>query len=184
MVLNDAITRCAWLTDDPLYVAYHDLEWGVPSFDDRHLFECLMLEAMQAGLSWLTVLKKREHYRKAFYHFDPQKIVDNLLDSTEDLMLNAGIIRHRLKINALLNNAQKVLKIIQKEGSFSNHVWGYVNNKPLPASIKPRSSCLESHHMSQGLKKEGFKFLGPTTCYSFMQAVGMINDHSEKCFKK
>ena len=175
---------CDWLTSDPLYLAYHDNEWGVPSYDDRHLFECLMLEAMQSGLSWITILKKRDNYRKAFHNFNAQKIVDTLLESADELMLNAGIVRHRLKINAILNNAQQFLVLLEKHGSFSRYMWGYVHGKPLTPSLEARSSCLESEQMSKGLKKDGFKFLGPTTCYSFMQAVGMVNDHSEKCFRK
>ena len=182
-MIISSLNRCSWLTDDPLYLAYHDNEWGVASYDDRHLFECLNLEAMQSGLSWLTILKKRDNYRKAFCNFEAQQIVDTLLDSTDDLMQNAGIIRHRLKINAILNNAQKYLSIIDRHGSFHEYLWGFVNGTPISASIAPRSSCLESEKMSKALKKEGFQFVGAVTCYSFMQAVGMVNDHSPECFR-
>lgn len=174
--------RCHWVSQDPLYQAYHDEEWGVPTFDDRRLFECLMLEAMQSGLSWLTVLKKRENYRQAFHHFNVHDIVKYLSGSTSELMQNAGIIRHRLKIDAILHNAQQVV-LLEKQGrSFSEFIWSFVDGKPLDVTHNQRSSCVESKQMSKGLKKAGFKFVGEVTCYSFMQAVGMINDHSPECF--
>tara|TARA_B110000879_G_C10998928_1_gene442273 strand:+ start:70 stop:633 length:564 start_codon:yes stop_codon:yes gene_type:complete len=175
--------RCQWLTDDPLYLAYHDNEWGVPSHDDRHLFECLMLEGMQAGLSWLTILKKRVNYRNAFCNFNVQDIVDTLLNDADELMQNKGIVRHRLKINAILNNAQQVLRLAEREGSLSHFLWSFVDDKPLTQSREARAFSPESSRMSKGLKTEGFKFLGQTTCYSFMQAVGMVNDHSPECFR-
>lgn len=180
----DSQQRCQWVGIDPLYLTYHDNEWGVPSYDDRHLFECLMLEAMQSGLSWLTILKKRENYRQTFYNFVVEEIVYNLFDATDELMLNAGIVRHRLKINAIIHNAKQVMALNEKEGSFSDFLWSFVDGKILPPSVEPRSSSIESKNMGRALKEIGFKFVGEITCYSFMQSVGMINDHSADCFRR
>lgn len=176
------LTRCSWVSDEQIYQAYHDIEWGSPSYEDRHLFECLTLEGMQAGLSWITILKKRENYRKAFYNFEAQKIVEYLLNSTEQLMQNTGIVRHELKIKAILNNAQKFLVIQNSYGSFSDYIWSFAPSAPVLGE-PVRSSSIESTKMSKDLKKNGFKFVGPVTCYSFMQAVGMVNDHSKSCFR-
>lgn len=175
--------RCEWVSKDPLYLAYHDEEWGVPSYDDRHLFECLMLEGMQSGLSWLTILKKRENYRQAFYNFDVKKIAKHLPNRIDELMQNTGIVRHRLKINAIIHNAQQVIELTEKADSFSDFLWSFVNHAPQTSNHEIRSLSPESTQMSKALKKAGFKFVGEVTCYSFMQAVGMVNDHSPNCFR-
>jgi len=182
-------TRCSWLdTNKPDYVAYHDNEWGVPVYDDKKLFEFLTLESAQAGLSWYTILKKRNGYKNAFADFDVHKVAAFTEQDIERLMLDAGIVRNRLKIAATVNNAKCFIKIQQEFGSFSNYQWQFVGNKPqvnnlnsdddTPA-ITPTSSAF-----AKDLKKRGFKFLGPTTVYAHMQACGMVNDHSNNCFRK
>ncbi len=181
------VNRCNWVSQDPLYQAYHDNEWGVPVYDDATLFEFILLESMQAGLSWITVLKKREHYRAAFDQFDYLKIAQYDDLKVEELMQNAGIIRNRLKIMAAINNAQKFQRIQDEFGSFSNYIWAYVDQKPLLNQWKtikevPATTPL-SDQISKDLKKRGFKFLGTTTMYAFMQAVGIVNDHVENCFR-
>ena len=170
----------------PIYAEYHDAEWGRPVHDDRKLFEMLILEGAQAGLSWETVLKKREAYREAFDNFDPQKIA--LYDDAkkEELMANAGIIRNRLKINAAVINAKLFLEIAEKHGSFDKFIWAYVDNKPIVGhwesfEYMPLTTPI-SDRISKELKKMGFKFVGSTIIYSFMQAVGMVNDHLKQCF--
>ena len=170
----------------PLYIEYHDKEWGRPVHDDNKLFEMLILEGMQAGLSWITVLNKREAYRKAFDGFDPKKIV--LYDDAKksELMTNAGIIRNRLKINAVITNAKLFLEIVEKYGSFDKFIWGYVNHKPIVGHWEkfediPLTTPI-SDKISKDLKKMGFKFVGSSIIYAFMQAVGMVNDHLTKCF--
>lgn len=178
--------RCQWSTSDPLYIAYHDEEWGRPVYDDQQLFELLMLEGMQAGLSWITILKKRDNYRKAFYKFNPKKMAKMTEDDIERLMQNEGIIRHRGKIAALISNAQAYLDL-QKQGiNFSDWLWQFVDHKPILNHFKtlqdiPAQTEL-SQAMSKQLKKAGFKFCGPTICYAFMQAAGMVNDHTQDCF--
>ncbi|WP_054941813.1 DNA-3-methyladenine glycosylase I [Paenibacillus ihuae] len=180
------ITRCAWVNEDPLYIAYHDEEWGKPLYDDRKLFELLMLEGMQAGLSWYTVLKKREHFRKVFDGFDPQKIVQYDEAKIESLMQDTGIIRNRLKINAILRNAEVYLQICREEGSFAGYLWSFTGGKPVINGWKTRSevpaTTAQSDEMSRALKKKGMKFVGSTICYAFMQASGMVNDHTADCF--
>ncbi len=179
-------TRCAWGTDDPLYIAYHDKEWGKPIKDDRLLFEFLILEGMQAGLSWITILKKRENFRKAFDNFDPTKIAKYNAKKCTSLLQDAGIIRNKLKIQAAIGNAKAYLKIKQEFGSFSDYIWGFVSDTPLQnawATVKEIPAKTEiSDCMSKDLKKRGFKFVGSTICYAFMQAVGMVNDHTMDCF--
>lgn len=180
--------RCQWVPeDDPLYVDYHDNEWGVPVFDDRLLFEMLILEGAQAGLSWITILRKRENYRRLFDHFDAQKIVNYGPGKIDSLMADAGIVRHRLKLNAAISNAKAYLQIQDELGSFSDYLWAFVDGKPV---VKPRKllrdipvATAASEKMSKALKKRGFKFVGPTICYAFMQAVGMVNDHTTDCFR-
>lgn len=182
----DKKIRCQWAGDTQIYKDYHDNEWGRPIHDETKLFEMLMLESMQAGLSWITVLKKREAYRAAFDGFDPNKIALYDEKKIEELMNNQGIIRNRLKINAAVNNARKFLEIEEKFGSFDNMIWSYVNNCPIV------SNCIEikdvpahtllSDQISKDLKKLGFKFLGSTTIYAFMQAAGLVNDHIKDCF--
>lgn len=179
--------RCDWVSNDTLYQDYHDKEWGVPVYDDATLFEFILLESMQAGLSWITILKKRETFREAFDQFDYQKIALYNEDKIEELMLNSGIIRNRLKVMSAINNAQNFIKIQEEFGSFSSFIWAYVNEKPINnqwESIKdvPATTAL-SDQISKDLKKRGFKFLGTTTIYAFMQAVGLVDDHVKNCFR-
>ena len=180
-------TRCNWSTSDPLYINYHDREWGVPVHDDRLLFEFLILEGAQAGLSWITILRKRESYRKAFDNFNPEKVAKYSAKRVEKLLKNEGIIRNRLKINAAVRNAKSFLEIQKEFGSFDEYIWQFVNGKPKInrwknlKDVPARTS--ESDLMSQDLKKRGFKFAGSTICYAFMQATGMVNDHTTDCFR-
>ena len=180
-------TRCAWCSDDPLYVSYHDTEWGVPVHDDRRLFEFLVLEGAQAGLSWLTVLKKRENYRKAFDNFEIARVAKYGHQDIDRLLLDPGIIRNRLKIASAIQNAQGVLAIQEEYGTFDAYLWGYVNNSPMQNSWASMadlpSKSAESDQMSKDLKKRGFNFVGSTICYSLMQAVGMVNDHLVDCYR-
>ena len=183
--MNEKI-RCIWAGDIPIYIDYHDNEWGRPVHDDIKLFEMLILEGMQAGLSWITVLKKREAFREAFDGFDPHKIA--LYDDTkiQELLENEKIIRNRLKINAAVNNAKLYLKVIEEYGSFDKFIWSYVDYSPIinrwdNHSDMPASTLL-SDRVSKDLRKMGFKFVGSTIIYSFMQAVGMVNDHITECF--
>lgn len=180
------IKRCDWVTKENLYVEYHDKEWGVPVYDDRKLFEMLCLEGAQAGLSWWTILQKRENYRKAFDNFEAKKIVKYTDEKLMSLMEDKGIVRNRRKIESVVTNAKAFLGIQKKYGSFSNYIWGFVDNTPIINSWKstkevPSSNEL-SDKMSKQLKKDGFKFVGNTICYSFMQSVGMVNDHIIECF--
>lgn len=183
----DKLERCAWVKlDEPIYVAYHDNEWGVPVYDDQHLFEMICLEGAQAGLSWLTILKRREGYRAAFDQFNAEKIVQ--YDEAKLLALKEDerIIRNRLKIASVKTNAESYLKMQKQHGSFSNYIWSFVGGKPIInewASIKDVPITTEiSDRMSKQLKKDGFKFVGSTICYSFMQAVGMLNDYTLNCY--
>lgn len=178
--------RCAWVNDNPLYIKYHDEEWGIPIYDDRLLFEFLILEGMQAGLNWLTVLKKRTNFRNCFDNFDAEIIANYDHNKITQLMSNAGIIRHHLKIQAAIVNAQAFLKIRKNQGDFSNYIWSFVNGEPLQnhwenATQVPTTTFI-SDVMATDLKKRGFKFTGSTICYAFMQATGMVNDHTMKCF--
>ena len=179
--------RCAWCGSDPLYVAYHDNEWGVPAHDDRHLFEMLVLEGAQAGLSWLTILKKREQYRRAFDNFDIGKVAAYSGDDVQRLLADAGIVRNRLKITSAIKNARGVLEIQREYGSFDAFIWRFAGNLPRQnewkslAEIPPRTE--QSDLMSRTLKKRGFNFVGSTICYAFMQAVGMVNDHTVTCYR-
>jgi DNA-3-methyladenine glycosylase I len=181
--------RCEWLdTTKADYIAYHDTEWGVPLFDDHLLFEFLTLESAQAGLSWYTILKKRDNYRKAFANFDPNQVAQFDESKKLALMEDSGIIRNRLKINAAVNNAQQFLTIQKEFGSFANYQWQFVNNKPIINDINSKddyqATTKESEAFAKDLKKRGFKFLGPTTVYAHMQACGMVNDHQNHCFRK
>lgn len=179
--------RCAWVTEDPLYQEYHDSEWGVPIYDDRLLFEFLILEGMQAGLSWITVLKKRENYRNAFDNFEAKKIAQYKISKINKLLSNEGIIRNRLKIQSAIINAKAFLEIYKEFDSFSDYIWGFVKGKPMRnhwrnlREVPSKSSVSEA--LSKDLKKRGFKFVGTTICYAFMQAVGMVNDHTTNCFR-
>jgi DNA-3-methyladenine glycosylase I len=181
------LQRCPWCGDDPLYVRYHDEEWGVPSHDDPHLFEMLILEGAQAGLNWITILKKREGYRQAFDGFDAHKMARYSDSKIEKLLLNPNIIRNRLKVNAARINAQKYLDVIEQYGDFSNYIWQFVEGKPVVNKWKSLkqvpATTVQSDAMSKELKKRGFKFVGSTICYAYMQAVGMVNDHLLDCYR-
>lgn len=179
-------TRCGWAKDE-LNIAYHDKEWGNPQHDDQKLFEFILLEGAQAGLSWSTILKRREGYRKAFSNFDPLKVSKFTSKHIEKLMDNPEIIRNRLKINSAVNNAKQFLKIQKEFGSFDKYVWNFVNHKPILHNFTKLSdlptSIPISEKMSKDLQNRGFNFVGPTICYAFMQAIGMVNDHTSNCFK-
>jgi DNA-3-methyladenine glycosylase I len=187
MSTSKELSRCTWPGTDPIYVAYHDEEWGVPERDDQRLFEKLILDGAQAGLSWITILRKREGYRNAFDQFDPEKMARYNEKRIEKLMLDPGIVRNRLKINAAVTNAQAYLKLKEEGRSFSDYLWQFTGGttltnewdgmKQLPAT------SAESDAMSKDLKKRGFKFVGSTICYAFMQATGMVNDHLVTCFR-
>jgi DNA-3-methyladenine glycosylase I len=179
--------RCAWVTDDPLYIDYHDKEWGVPIYDDRLLFEFLILEGAQAGLSWITVLKKRENYRSCFDNFDPEVIARYSKQKIEKLLKNPGIIRNRLKVESVVTNAKVYLQVVNEYKNFSNYIWSFTDGEPINNNRKqlkhvPTKTVI-SDNMSKDLKKRGFKFVGSTICYAFMQAVGMVNDHTINCFR-
>lgn len=181
--------RCPWLdTTKPDYVAYHDQEWGVPLYNDQTLFEFITLESAQAGLSWYTILKKRDGYKKAFANFDVEKVASFTPDDIERLMLNKDIVRNRLKIAATVNNAKRFIEIQKEFASFSNYQWQFVSNKQLVSQLNNIDDypaiTEESTAFAKDLKKRGFKFLGPTTVYAYMQACGMVNDHSNDCFRK
>lgn len=182
------ITRCGWSLKDDLYKKYHDEEWGIPQHDERKLFEMICLEGAQAGLSWYTILKKRENYRKAFDNFNAKKIAKYNQEKVEKLMQNEGIIRNRLKINAFMTNAKAFLAIQKEFGSFSDYIWQFVNGKPKINNVKSLkdipAKTAESDAMSKDLIRRGFKFTGSTICYAFMQAVGMVDDHVNDCWRK
>lgn len=179
--------RCAWAGNDPLYIAYHDNEWGVPSHDDRHLFEMLILEGAQAGLSWITILRKRENYRRAFANWDAKKIARFDERDVARLMNDAGIVRNRLKVAAAIDNAKAFLKVREEFGSFDQYIWQFVNGAPIQNQRRSLRdlppSTRESDAMSRDLKQRGFRFVGTTICHAFMQAVGMVNDHVTTCFR-
>jgi len=181
------MNRCSWCGDDKVYTEYHDREWGVPVHDDRTHFEFLILDGAQAGLSWITILKRRDNYREAFDNFDPNKVARYDEEKVKELLANKGIIRNRKKIEAAISNAKAFLKVQKEFGSFDKYIWQFVGGKPIincwkeikdvPAQTK------ESQAMSKDLKKRGFKFVGPTICYAYMQAAGMVNDHVIDCFR-
>lgn len=178
--------RCGWVTQDPLYLAYHDNEWGVAVNDRQKLFEMICLEGQQAGLSWITVLKKRENYRHSFHHFNPEAVAKMTASDSDNLMQNAGIIRHRGKIDAIINNAKALLAMEAKGEDFPTLVWSFVKGMPVvthPVQLSDIPAKTEaSEALSRALKKRGFKFVGATTCYAFMQACGLVNDHVVGCF--
>lgn len=178
--------RCKWCGTDPLYVRYHDEEWGVPLHDDRRLFEMLILEGAQAGLSWITILRKRPAYRRAFDRFDARKIARYSAAKKRSLLADAGIVRNRLKIDAAVANARAFLDVQREFGSFDKYIWQFApaTGATGTASASIPASTPESDAMSRDLKKRGFKFVGSTICYAFMQAVGMVNDHTDGCFKR
>ena len=174
--------RCGWVSQDPLYIAYHDKEWGIPETDGKKLFEMICLEGQQAGLSWITVLKKRENYRANFHHFDPVRVAAMQEDDVERLLQDAGIIRHRGKIQAIIGNARAYLAMAQNGEPFAEFVWSFVENQPQVTRAASLSEIPTSTPASKALKKRGFKFVGTTICYSFMQACGLVNDHITGCF--
>ena len=180
-------TRCAWVGDDPLHVAYHDMVWGVPVHDDQVLFEFLVLEGAQAGLSWLTILRKRENYRRAFAGFDPEKVAAFRAADVRRLLADPGIVRNRLKVQSAIQNAKAFLAVQEEVGSFDRFMWQFVGGRPKQNAwtsvkeIPPRTP--ESDTMSKELRRRGFTFVGSTICYAHMQAVGMVNDHTVDCFR-
>ena len=180
-------SRCSWPKDDPIYLEYHDKEWGVPVYDDLELFEKLILDGSQAGLSWITILKRQANYRKAYDQFDPYKMANWTEMKIETLLKDSGIIRNRLKILAARQNAKSYLKLIEEKGNFSDFLWSFVNHNPITnyweSWDKTPAKTKESEKMSKELKSRGFQFVGPTICYAFMQAVGMVNDHITSCFR-
>jgi len=183
------VRRCEWVPEDnPLYVAYHDEEWGVPVHDDRELFELLTLEGAQAGLAWITILRKRQGYREAFAGCDPAAVARFTPGDVERLMADEGIVRNRLKIESAVNNAARVLEVQEELGSFDAYLWGFVEGAPIVGnwhtSAEIPSETAESKALSKDLKRRGFRFVGPTVCYAFMQAVGLVDDHTLGCFKR
>jgi DNA-3-methyladenine glycosylase I len=180
--------RCEWADGgDPLNVAYHDEEWGVPSHDDRHVFELLTLEGAQAGLSWATILRKREGYRSAFAQFDPDRVARFNRRKIEGLLRDPSIVRNRLKIESTVNNARRVLEVQEEFTTFSSYIWGFVGGAPIVGHWRTLndlpSETQESNAMSKDLKRRGFRFIGPTVCYAYMQATGLVNDHVTTCFR-
>ncbi len=187
-MLGSRKSRCDWgIENDQLYLAYHDEEWGVPSHDDRHLFELLTLEGAQAGLSWATILRKREGYRAAFAGFDTAAVATFGPDDVERLLADASIVRNRLKIESTVNNAARVLEVRDEFGTLAEYLWRFVEDKPLIGRWRTvreiPAETAESRALSKDLKKRGFRFVGPTVCYAFMQAVGLVNDHITSCFR-
>ncbi len=184
--MNDPI-RCPWSISDPAYIDYHDNEWGVPVHDDRLLFEFLVLEGAQAGLSWRTILLKRDNYRRAFDRFDPLAVADYDEAKVAELLIDPGIVRNRLKINSAIRNAQAFTEVQSAYGSFDQYVWGFVDGRPIVNEWESLrqipAETAESRALSQDLKRKGFNFVGPTIMYAFMQAVGMVNDHLISCFR-
>ena len=182
------LRRCEWAAGgDPLVIAYHDEEWGVPSHDDRHLFELLTLEGAQAGLSWTTILRKREGYRSAFEQFDPDLVARFSRRKVEGLLRDSTIVRNRLKVESTVNNAQRLLEVQRECGSFDEYIWQFVDGAPIVGRLRKLrdlpSETPQSNAMSNDLKRRGFRFIGPTVCYAFMQATGMVNDHVTTCFR-
>ncbi|HEX6655266.1 MAG TPA: DNA-3-methyladenine glycosylase I [Candidatus Limnocylindria bacterium] len=187
MTANDARTRCAWGTSDPLYVDYHDREWGVPLHDDRALFELLCLEGAQAGLAWITILRKREGYRQAFDGFDPERLAGYGDNDIARLMEDAGIVRNRAKITSVLGNARAYLRLADDIGSFAGHLWSFVDDCPTQNAWRSMgdvpAETETSRAMARDLRGRGFSFVGPTVVYAFMQSAGMVNDHLVDCFR-
>jgi len=186
-VASEALHRCPWPGEDPLYLAYHDTEWGVPEWDDRALFEKLLLDGFQAGLSWITILRKRENFRRAFDGFDPERIARWRPARIERLMANEGIVRNRAKLEGSIRNARGYLAVRERTGSVSRYLWGFVDGEPRVNHRRSRrqvpAETKESRAMSTALREAGFTFVGPTICYAFMQATGMVDDHLVQCFR-
>ena len=187
MAADDRRPRCGWVTGDPVYVRYHDEEWGVPLHDDRRLFEFLILEGAQAGLSWLTILRKRDNYRRAFKGFDPRKVARFGARDLQRLLADSGIVRNRLKLEAAVENGRAFLTVQKDAGSFDAFIWSFTGGQPLQNHWKSLkqvpAQTVAAETMSRALKERGFRFVGPTICYAFMQAVGMVNDHLVSCFR-
>jgi len=181
----DTRPRCAWPGTDPLNLEHHDVEWGVPSRDRRHLFELLTLEGAQAGLSWTTILRKRDGYRAAFAEFEPERVAELGPDDVDRLMLDPGIIRNRSKIEATIDNARAVLALERSGSGFVDHLWSFVGGRPIQrtSDAEAPAETAESRAMSKDLKARGFRFVGPTICYAFMQAAGLVNDHQPECYR-
>lgn len=173
--------RCSWVTDDEIYIRYHDNEWGIPTHDDKELFEMLILESFQAGLSWITILKKRENFKKAFDDFDVKKVAGYDENKVNELLKNEGIIRHKGKITSAINNAKIFIEIQKEYGSFSEYIWSFTNGEIIKSEFKTESDL--SKKISKDLKKHGMKFVGPTIIYSYLESIGIIDNHEENCFK-
>ena len=173
--------RCSWVSEDEIYINYHDDEWGVPSYDDKEMFELLILESFQAGLSWITILKKRENFKNAFDEFDVEKVASYDENKVNELLENEGIIRHKGKINSAINNAKVFIEIKNEFGSFSDYIWGFTNGKIIKAEYLTESDL--SKRISKDLKKRGMNFVGPKIIYSYLEAIGIINNHQKDCFK-
>ena len=173
--------RCSWVNDDKIYIKYHDEEWGIPTHDDGELFEMLVLESFQAGLSWITILKKRENFKIAFDNFDVEKVANYNENKIEELLSNEKIIRHKGKITSAINNAQKFIEIQMEYGSFDNYIWSFTDGEIIKAEFKTESDL--SKEISKDLKKRGMKFVGPTIIYSYLESIGVIDNHDENCFK-
>ncbi|WP_405293656.1 DNA-3-methyladenine glycosylase I [Methanobrevibacter sp.] len=173
--------RCNWAGSEEIYIKYHDEEWGIPTHDDKELFEMLVLESFQAGLSWITILKKRENFKKAFDDFDVAKVANFNDDKVNELLQNDGIIRHKGKITSAINNAQIFIEIQEEFGSFDDYIWGFTDGKIIKAEFLTESEL--SKHISKDLKKRGMKFVGPTIIYSYLESIGIIDNHQESCFK-
>ena len=184
--MSDVIKRCQWVSNDPIYTKYHDKEWGIPVYSDKKLFEMMILEGAQAGLSWITILKKRAHYRKVFDGFDARKIAGYNQKKIDSLLLDPGIVRNKLKVESTISNAKLYLELKEKHGRFSDFLWEFVDGEPIQnkwRSLKQVPVSTDaSDAMSKELKRRGFKFIGTTICYAFMQSVGMVNDHTTDCF--
>lgn len=178
--------RCDWTTSDQIYIDYHDQEWGRPTHDDQELFELLCLEGAQAGLSWITILKRRDNYRKAFDNFDPKVVQGYNEEKVQEILQDEGIIRNKLKVRSVVTNAQAFLQVQEEFGSFDAYIWQFVEGKPIlndwVKHAEVPATTDESQQMSKDLKKRGFKFVGPTICYAYMQSTGMVNDHTRDCF--
>ena len=189
MRISESLVRCPWVDmSKPDYVAYHDEEWGVPVHDDRLLFEFLILESFQAGLSWYTILRKRNDFRVAFDQFDPAKVARYDDKKIQGLLLNSGIIRNRAKIFAAVNNARRFLEVQEQFGSFDAYIWGFIDNRPIVSELLEMkdypAKSTESEAISKALRERGFSFMGPTVCYAHMQATGMVNDHTIDCYRR
>ena len=187
MITIDPTNRCSWVTKDQIYIDYHDNEWGVPIYEDNKIFEFLILEGAQAGLSWLIILKKRENYRKAYDYFNPQLIANYNEEKKKKLLINSGIVRNKLKIESSIKNAKCFIEVQKECGTFKEYIWSFIDNKPIQQNFNliaelPTKNYI-SDKISQDLKKRGFKFVGPTIIYAFMQAIGMVNDHTNSCFR-